>query len=496
MNIGAFYKRKIFIIVAITAAVMITASLPSFAASVPASYGQVNSDVGAILRKSSTTSSARLTVLSDNTAVTVHKEIFKSRTSTSAADRWYYVTAGSRKGYIRADLVDNIKSGSIQGVVKSSVNYRKGAGVQMSKYGALSKGTKITVLMVANPVDSTKGSSITWYKAKIGSKTAYVCSDKITLTGKATAAANTTSKSAAKTTAKTTGDAQFEKYMKQQGFPESYKPALRTLHKAHPKWVFVARKTNINWNDALAKQSRSGVSLVHKSYPKSYRNGNSQREPGWYNANKKVVAYYMDPRHFLNENSIYMFEDLSYKKAYQTTYVVNAILAPSKLPKYGFTAAIFVKAGSKYKISPVFLAARARQETGGGSDAIYGKSKLGRVYNPFNIGAFGGSNPLYNGLIYAKAKGWNTQAKAVEGGAELLAESYINKGQHTVYYQRFNVRNGAARVATHQYMTNIMAAYSESLSTRNSYKKYGVNKQPLVFEIPIYNGMPSSTKLP
>ena len=33
-------------------------------------------------------------------------------------------------------------------------------------------------------------------------------------------------------------------------------------------------------------------------------------------------------------------------------------------------------------------------------------------------------------------------------------------------------------------------------TTKNSYSKYGITNQPLVFEIPIYEGMPASTKLP
>ena len=45
-------------------------------------------------------------------------------------------------------------------------------------------------------------------------------------------------------------------------------------------------------------------------------------------------------------------------------------------------------------------------------------------------------------------------------------------------------------------MTNIMAPYSEAGSTRISYSKYKILDKPLVFEIPIYKGMPSSTKLP
>ena len=34
-------------------------------------------------------------------------------------------------------------------------------------------------------------------------------------------------------------DAEFETYLTNQGFPESYKVKLRELHKSHPNWVFV-----------------------------------------------------------------------------------------------------------------------------------------------------------------------------------------------------------------------------------------------------------------
>lgn len=78
----------------------------------------------------------------------------------------------------------------------------------------------------------------------------------------------------------------------------------------------------------------------------------------------------------------------------------------------------------------------------------------------------------------------------------MLAKNYINKGQYTSYYQRFNVRNGSSKAGKHQYMTNIMAPYSEALSTKKSYAKYGITDGALAFEIPVYSGMPLSTKLP
>ena len=493
-------KFKINTVATAIAAAIIIMLLTSgvCALSAPDASGQINSASGAYLRKSSSTDSARLALLGDDTLLTIHKEIFSKKSDTSAKYRWYYVTANGKKGYVRADLVDHIEYDSVSGKTVSAVNYRKGAGTKMKKAGSFAGGKSVVVCLAAVPVSSSKGSSSTWYKIRVGSGYYYICSSKIRLlkpiikTAAGSSAGSTSDAGLSKLT-----DKQFEEYLTEQGFPETYKIKLRKLHEVHPAWVFKGYKTGIKWSDALAKQTKGGVSLISASRPKSYRDGSRQYEKGWYKANKKVVAYYMDPRNFLNEDRIYMFEDLLYDQAYQTKTVVSAILAATKLPEYGFSAKLFVKAGAKHNISPVFLASRARQETGSGSDAVKGTKILGKkVYNPFNIGAFGGSNPLKKGLLYAYSKGWTTQYKAVEGGAEELSKNYISKGQSTVYYQRFNVRNGKRKAGTHQYMTNIMAPYSESLSTKKSYASYGVTDQALVFEIPIYTSMPKATKLP
>ena len=497
-------KLNLCIIAFIFTVMMIAFASAAFAVSAPVASGQINSEDGAILRKSSSTSSARVAVLADNTNVTISKEVFKSKTSTSKKNIWYYVSVNGKKGYVRADLINNISYGSVKGKTTAKLNYSKGAGTKMKKKSSFKKGAAVTVVLKATPVKSTKGSSSTWYKVKVGKKYYYACSASIKLTESASqpAAKPAASETAAQPandppTQAVVSDDDFVRYLDNEGFPESYKKRLIELHKAHPNWVFEGYQTNISWSTALSKQSKGGTSLISKSYPSSYRDGKKQYEPGWYKAKSSVVAYYMDPRNFLNENSIYMFEVLTYKPNVQTTSVVSAILSPTKLPANGFSASIFVKAGEQTNVSPVFLASRARQETGSGSDAIKGTKVLGKkVYNCFNIGAFGGTNPLYNGLLYAYAKGWTTPAKAVEGGAKELSKNYISQGQYTGYYQRFNVRNGESKVAAHQYMTNISAPYSEAVSTKTSYTKYGILNQPLVFEIPIYEGMPASTKLP
>lgn len=217
----------------------------------------------------------------------------------------------------------------------------------------------------------------------------------------------------------------------------------------------------------------------------------------WFNAKRKVVAYYLDPRNFLTEDRIAMFENLKYDNDTDFSKAVGTVLSPTKLPEYGFNAELFIAAGKANDVSPVFLASRARQETGGGSDCINGTKYNGKVvYNPFNIGASSGANPVMKALAFAEMQDWTTQEKAINGSAKYLANNYIAKNQHSNYFQKFNVANGAGSVATHQYMTNIMAPYSESYSTMESFKTYGLDKETLTFIIPIYTSMPSSTSLP
>ena len=938
------------VVLTVLTAVMLMLSAQSFAATKPKATGQVSSPSGVYLRKSATTASEPLAVVSDNTSLKIYREVFTSKKSTSRKKVWYYVkTPDGKKGYVRSDLVYNIQYSLVSATVKSKVNIRKGPGTRMKKTGTLKKGKKVTVYLDSRPVYSTRGSSKVWYRIFYKGKYSYVCSTSIKLGKSAGVASDVqpsqddvnkvlgiTSNAFSKMT-----EAQFENYLTSQGFPEAYKQSLRTLHKAHPNWVFVAYNTGLNWIDVMKKETAYGVSLVHKSYPASYRStsknsfksykmaaaeggipieellteegqtapeaaeqavqeeqtapetneqaqpaeeqatgeqaandqqkadaenasvvetavtetqaadsdkaaaeetatataeaaeiaapaettppaesatpaettvpaetaapdaadfdkvkaaldasagkaaaepltgtvvpetitvlletktgapvlaelskdakvtikaasvtteqqeavaeasveteqqdtsaeasaeaeetetsdsaqeesvqtqeqmtirwyavefdkslatvagseasqeeaapvyaspdqsedkeleaandaaaneiiageaddaesgddaeeetsevtaeettavtqalnadanvirgyvraedinvvlGNApaandtntaaetastteastaaesstateastaaesatatgdsttteaaaqeeapaestaqpaaetapqsdsanetaesveeiavsseakdayyQVESGWYNANANVVAYYLDPRNFLNEDRIYMFENLAYQSEYQTVNAVNKILAGTKLADYGFTANVFMNAGATYNISPVFLAARVRQETGGNSASVNGSKSGGTVvYNPFNIGAYG-SDPVSKGLAYAKKMGWTTPQKAVNGGASYLASGYINKKQNTIYFQKFNVANGLAKAGTHQYMTNIMAPYSEANITKNSYTKLGITSEALGFVIPVYNNMPSKTSLP
>ena len=61
-----------------------------------------------------------------------------------------------------------------------------------------------------------------------------------------------------------------------------------------------------------------------------------------------------------------------------------------------------------------------------------------------------------------------------------------------MYYQKFNTGpNATTNRYTHQYMTNILAPASESLTTYESYNSLNILNNAYVFKIPVYNSMPT-----
>ena len=121
------------------------------------------------------------------------------------------------------------------------------------------------------------------------------------------------------------------------GFPDSYIRALSALHTAYPQWQFQAVKTGLDWNTVVSKESVNGVNLV----PKTGNDATKSTADGaydwttnvwtvydgssWVGADADYIAYYLDPRNFLNETDIFQFESLSFSKV-QTKQGVSSIL--------------------------------------------------------------------------------------------------------------------------------------------------------------------------
>ena len=304
-------------------------------------------------------------------------------------------------------------------------------------------------------------------------------------------------------------DEQFEAHLNEQGFPESYKPYLRALYEAFgKKWSFIAFNTNLDWNRTIDMESILGVSLVdgtntalRSTVEGAYNSADGtwrQFEPGWYAASRATVAFYMDPRNYLIDGTSFAFEKLSANESITFDQLKRAFAGYDWATDQIIQE--FIDAGKAANVNPLFLASRAKQELGrsatrnaSGYD-VNGDGKL--YYNFFNIGAYGSSNPNLAGLVYASdpdktgsyGRPWDTSYKAILGGASFLANSYIGKGQDSLYLQKFNVTSYSTY--THQYMTNVRAAYSEGWSSYKAYRDINLLDSSFQFVIPIYKDMP------
>lgn len=379
------------------------------------------------------------------------------------------------------------------------LNVRSGAGTGYSKTGTVSYGDSLTILS-----ETTDSSGAKWYRISCGNVTGYVSAAYVQLTSSGSQGSS---------------DADFESYMTKQGFPESYKPYLRTLHEQHPKWIFTAQKLGVDWNTALKEECVVGRNLVHSSALASWKsmekgaydfNGGYWYglDGSWVAASKEIIMYYMDPRNFLNDTYIFMFENQSYDPSYQTESGVKTILAdtfmsgsytcPDTKKKYTYSQT-FMDAAKKSGVSPYHLASRCRNEQGvNGAPQSLGTVKgYENYFNFFDIQAYATSTmtAAEMGCKYAKTTNptyllpWTNQYKSIVGGSIFLGTGYITKGQDTLYLQKFDMVDGGNGLYYHQYMTCVFGQANEAISLKNAYSQDILNSA-MEFKIPVYNNMP------
>lgn len=316
-------------------------------------------------------------------------------------------------------------------------------------------------------------------------------------------------------------DADFESYLETQGFPESYRDDLRRLHAKYPKWIFVADYLHKDWNTVVENENVIGRSLIWnyaKSSWKSTAPGCYDWDTGeyvewdsggWVQASSELVQYALDPRNFLNSVNIFMFESLKYDAGTQDESGLSAILAGTFMENsdhelsyegndYTYSSALMY-AGRVSGVSPYHLATRIIQEQGsnGRGSSISGTvSGYEGYYNYYNQGAYKtqAASAVENGLKYASRtnakdlRPWDNRMKSIIGGAIYIGNGYINRGQDTIYYEKFDM----VTPYTHQYMTNILAPRSESVNASSAYSEEQKANTPIIFTIPVYDNMPQT----
>ena len=258
----------------------------------------------------------------------------------------------------------------------------------------------------------------------------------------------------------------------------------------------------------------------------------------------------MDPRNWLNEREIFMFETLGYDAETHTREAVERTLAGTFMANASYDggtngfSALVADVGRRLGVNPVFLAGRLASEQGNGSAQAFGtigdalaayatnrSDRIGNAviwgktytrdgartrkalargraayngfYNFFNFRACGlGLFEIkYNAWAEATSKEtrerylgpWNTQARAIEGGSIKIKERYIDTHRHTRYLQKFSVLAEAADYRWKQYMQNIAAPLVEARNTAKAYAAADALDAPCRFLIPVYRGMPKKS---
>ena len=408
---------------------------------------------------------------------------------------WYkYKFDSDTYGYIHGDYVKmsvtlTFRQGTITTDSGISLNVRSDAGSEFKKLGSLPSAAVVEVL------GSKKDSNgKVWYKYQFNSQnTGWICSDYVKVE-------------------KVTSESEFEEYLDGQGFPDSYKPYLRVLKAEHPKWVFKAYDVGSTWTNAVNKENaKPGLNVIDTSLPTSWRSKDSDcynsktgvwsRYDGrWYSAHTDVIRYYMDPRNFLNDDDIYQFLTHKYNSETQNIETVKAVVKGTfmetrKPGGWKTFAALINAAGKNSGVNPNVLAAMIIQEQGsrGTSGLISGTySGYEGYYNFLNIGAYTTStmSAVQRGLWYAKQQGWDTEYKAIKGGADTYHDNYVERNQYTFYTKKFNVMNGADKIGSHQYMTNVQGAAGEAAQLKKAFPDN--YSKALTFIIPVYDSMPLS----
>lgn len=382
-------------------------------------------------------------------------------------------------------------------VATTALNIRSGPGTSYRSMGLLSINKEINILDTVTGNDGK-----TWYYMEYNGINGYVAAEFIVVSSHE----------------EYETDAKFEAYLDAQGFPESYKPYLRTLHAKYPNWNFRAARTGLSWNDVLEREGKLGKSLVSSSAPSSWKSQaagaydpqtgkyTSFDSGGWAAASEKIIAYYLDPRNFINQIGIFQFLTHTYDAETQTSAglaaVVSGTFLDAAFPETGFAtyADALMEAGRTATVNPYVLASMilVEQGTSGTGKCISGTvSGYEGYYNYYNIGAYktASMSAVTRGLWYASRSGsyqrpWDGHFASLLGGALFYSENYVKQNKNTLYFKKWNVMNGLEDVGEGQYMTNVQGAESEAAALRKGY--LSLLDSPMIFEIPIYSGMPDA----
>ena len=278
--------------------------------------------------------------------------------------------------------------------------------------------------------------------------------------------------------------------------------AVDKLLEQHPEWQFEVLYTGLEFYTAVQGEyehysvddqgNRHYANLVDTNvYKGAWIAPNPVVTGNWAQASYNGIAYFMDPRNFLNDTDAFQFVDLSdYYNSGATLESIQYQVNGTFLNNFAEDVRVSCE---HQNVNPYYIIARLFQEQGrNGSATIYMDGGDGKQYfNPFNIGAVNG-NDVATALAKAKEQGWDSMQKGIEGGISFIRQNYLDANQNTLYLNKFDVNpNSPGGFYSHQYMQNLSAAYSEARTFRSAYVDTGTLDNTIKFIIPVYENMPT-----
>ncbi|NIK11814.1 SH3 domain-containing protein [Alkalibacillus almallahensis] len=236
---------------------------------------------------------------------------------------------------------------------------------------------------------------------------------------------------------------------------------------------------------------------------------------GAVSADRANVEYYLNPSNFKEGTSGYLQFMLLDETTSYTVNELNTNFLSGKGILQG-TGEAFKKAGKDYNVNELYLIAHALHETGNGASTLasgIGVNANGEVvrdeegniikdinhqdvdhivYNMYGYGAVDNS-PISGGAKYAFDEKWFSPSEAIHGGAQEIANSYLARGQNTLYKMKWdpdvsggNVDRGRRQYATHIRWAEIQANFLSDMLGNNAHDV--ANK----FDVPQYLNQPNA----
>lgn len=340
-------------------------------------------------------------------------------------------------------------------VKSTNVNVRSGPGTSYKILGQVTLGNKITIL---ETVKDASNNGKTWYKFMFnGNANAYIRSDFC------------------KASSAYIYDGPFEARLQQQGFPESYKPALRQLHADFPNWIFTVDRINLDFNYAVNGELEGARTLVNASSISSYKSTDLGKYDyttskwtnfdgaSWVAASEEVTRYYMDPRNFLYDPYIFQFEEQTFDPYIHSLDALKEMVRGTFLEGVIETEGLSTNNTIVPNISGGYNATMATP--GGGITYSSNNGTSNIITAPIGIRGGPGTISAYSNVIIPSGTNPNLSANIAGAETEAFRYTYLPKG---VFTYSDVIYNACSQVGVNPYVIAAMILQEQGVKGSDS----------------------------